>query len=123
MGRSFLEPGVRRVLIIQIASIALLSAVVLVSSGQLNAISALAGGGAVFAGNLAYAVIARPSRVNAKSGSAVLMVHVIAQSAKMVLVLVSLLAAFASGQCAAGLLVIGTGVALLAHWLSLLFHR
>jgi hypothetical protein len=51
------------------------------------------------------------------------MVHVIAQSAKMVLVLVSLLAAFASGKFAAGLLVIGTGVALLAHWLSLLFHR
>jgi F0F1-type ATP synthase assembly protein I len=111
------------VLIIQIASIALLSVVALVSSGQLNAISALAGGGAVFAGNLAYAVIARPSRVHAKSGSAVLMVHVIAQSVKMVLVLVSLLAAFASGKFAAGLLIIGTGVALLAHWLSLLFHR
>jgi F0F1-type ATP synthase assembly protein I len=123
MRTSFLQPGVRRVLMFQVASVALVSSVALASSGQAAAISALVGGGAVIAGNLAYAMIARPSRVKAKSGAAVLMVHVAAQAAKTVLVLLSLLAAFASGKFAAGSLIIGTGVALLAHWLSLLFHR
>ncbi|MCA3001849.1 MAG: hypothetical protein ING66_06245 [Rhodocyclaceae bacterium] len=123
MRTSFLEPGVRRVLIFQVASAALVSSVGLASSGQTAAISALAGGGAVIAGNLAYAMIARPSRVKAKSGGTVLMVHVAAQAAKTALVLLSLLAAFASGKFAAGPLIIGTGVALLAHWLSFLFHR
>lgn len=123
MRTSFLQPGVRRVLMFQVASVALVSSVALANSGQVAAISALVGGGAVIAGNLAYAMIARPSRVKAKSGAAVLMVHVAAQAAKTVLVLLSLLAAFASGKFAAGSLIIGTGVALLAHWLSFLFHR
>ena len=123
MRRSFLEPDVRRVLIFQVASAALVSSVALASSGQTAAISALVGGGVVITGNLAYAMIARPSRVKAKSGAAVLTVHVAAQAAKTALVLLSLLAAFASGKFAAGSLIIGTGVALLAHWLSFLFHR
>jgi len=91
MRTSFLQPGVRRVLMFQVASVALVSSVALASSGQ--------------------------------AGAAVLMVHVAAQAAKTVLVLLSLLAAFASGKFAAGSLIIGTGVALLAHWLSFLFHR
>jgi len=119
----FLGAPYRKVLILQACGAILAAASGLLFSGLVAAVSALVGAGAVVLGNLAYAFIARPSRVNARPASAVLLVHVLAQSAKLFLVLSVMLVAFASGKAAAGWLIAGAGVALLAHWLSLLFYR
>ena len=119
----FLGAPYRKVLILQAIGAIFAAAGGLLFSGLVASVSALVGAGAVFLGNLAYAFVARPSRVNAKSASAVLLVHVLAQSAKLFLVLSVMLVALTSGKAAAGWLIAGAGVAILAHWLSLLFYR
>jgi F0F1-type ATP synthase assembly protein I len=119
MGRSFWEPVVRRVLIVQVASVALLTVVALVSSGQLAAISALAGGGTVVVGSLVYAFIVRPAEVFAVSGRRVLLRHIVAELAKLSLVLGLLFGAFATRSFDGGWLLAGFILVLLAYWAAI----
>jgi hypothetical protein len=87
------------------------------------ALSALAGAAIIVAGNLSYAWIARQSKVVAKPGGEVLLRHVLAQIAKLLIIFGLMLGAFTSNLFQAGWLVASMGAALLVHWVSLLFLR
>jgi F0F1-type ATP synthase assembly protein I len=113
----------RRVLIVQASAVVLATVAILVFAGTLPAGSALIGGGAVLAGNLAYAFVARPATVFAVSGKRVLLRHMLAEVAKLCIALGLMFAAFASQSFDGGWLLVGMGSALLAHWASFLFRR
>ena len=74
--------------------------------------SVIIGGGAVFAGSLAYALVARPTRVFAVSSKQVLVRHMLAEVAKLCISLGLVFAAFATGSFAGGWLLAGMGIAL-----------
>ena len=97
--------------------------VALVASGQAAAVSGLAGGVAVLFGSLAYAALARESKVSAVSAGRVLGRHLLAEAAKVLVVLTLMFAALASGWFVAGWLLAAMGVTLLGHWLALLIIR
>jgi len=113
----------QRVLIVQTSAVLLASGVILASVGTLPAGSALIGGGAVLAGNLAYALVARPAKVFAVSGKRVLLRHMLAEVAKLCIAMSLMFAAFASQAFDGGWLLVGTGVALVAHWASFMYRR
>ncbi len=119
MRQAFLGGSYQKVLILQAIGTLMFALGTLVLGGQQMAMSVLAGGTIIMVGNLAYAWIARPSRVFAKSGNEVLLRHVLAQIAKLVMILGLMLGAFTSGWFQTGWLLVAMGVALLGHWVSL----
>jgi ATP synthase protein I len=118
-----LNPTALKVITVQVVLTAVFTVVVLVLQGQLAGFSALCGGLVIVLGNLAYAFIARPHKVNAVSGNQVLMRHVLAEVAKILIALSSLFGAFASNKFEAVWLIAAVGVALLGHGLSLLIVK
>jgi F0F1-type ATP synthase assembly protein I len=123
MQHAVLGSPYRKVLMLQAIATLALAGLALLLAGELPAVSALVGGLTIMAGNLAYAFIARPSRTSAKAGSAVLLTHVLAQLTKLGLILILMIAAFASGRVMHGWLIIGLAVALAAHWFSLVLTK
>ena len=113
----------QKVIFAQVLLAAITSIAALISSGQAAAVSALTGGAAVLVGSLAYAALARQSRVSAVSGGRVLGRHLLAEAAKVFLVLILTFAALASGWFVAGWVLAAMGVTLLGHWLALLIIR
>lgn len=109
----------RKVLILQTICTIVFALIAFIVAGRQAVWSVLNGGAVILLGNLAYAFVARPSRLTAKSGSTVLITHVLAQLVKLGLILCLMLAALASGELAAGWFVAAIGVALLGHVLSL----
>ena len=90
------------------------------ASGKAAAVSVLTGAVAVLSGTLVYAVLARHSKVSAVSAGRVLGRHLLAEAAKVLIVLVIVLLAMASGWFVAGWLIAAMAVTLLGHWLALL---
>lgn len=106
------------------ALLAVLTVIVaLLVGGQTAAMSGLIGAIAVLAGSLVYAALARESKVSAVSAGRVLGRHLLAEVAKVLVVLTVVLVALASGWFVAGWLIAAMGVTLLGHWLALLIIR
>ena len=74
-------------------------------------------------GSLAYAALARGSKVSAVSAGRVLGRHLVAETTKVLVVLTLMFAALASGWFVASWLLVAMGVTLLGHWLALLLIR
>ncbi len=91
--------------------------------GQPAAISALVGGLTIVIGNLAYTGVARESQLSAKPAGRVLGRHLLAEASKLLVVVLSLALAFASGWFDAGWLLAAMCVALVGQWLALLTIR
>lgn len=90
------------------------------ASGKAAAVSVVTGAAAVLSGSLVYAVLARHSKVSAVSAERVLGRHLLAEAAKVLVVLAIVLLAMASGWFVAGWLIAAMAVTLLGHWLALL---
>jgi len=118
LGRTY-----QKVLLSQFALAALCVLVGAATAGREAAISGIAGGGAVLAGSLLYVVLARQSKVTTVTAGRVLGRHLAAEAAKVLLVLVSVFAALASGWFVAGWVLSAMAVTLLGHWLALLIIR
>ncbi|MEP7154684.1 MAG: hypothetical protein ABI905_02855 [Betaproteobacteria bacterium] len=118
LGRTY-----QKVLLSQFALALVVIVAGLAIAGQQAAISALAGGVAVLAGSVAYMVLARQSKVSAVSAGRVFGRHLVAEAAKILLVLLLVFAALASGWFAAGWVLTAMAVTLLGHWLALLIIR
>lgn len=123
MLRDALGQTYRKVIFLQAILTALTSVVAILLAGQMSALSALMGGSAVIVGSVGYAVLARESKVSMVSASRVLARHLIAEAAKVLLVLTLVLASLASGWFVAGWLIAAMAVALLGQWLALLIIR
>ncbi len=123
MQRAFLDNAYQKVLTLQAISSVLCAVLAVVMDGQMAAVSALFGGGAVVVGNLVYAFLARRSTVYAKSGGTVLLRHVLAEIAKILMVLGLMFSAFVSGAFVAGWLVAAMVAALMCQWLVWLFYK
>lgn len=111
------------VLLVQGAAIAVSALLGLLASGWLTSISVLIGGGAVFIGSLAYAFVARPAKVFAVSGKHVFIRHLFAEVAKLTICLGLVFGAFVTGSFDGRWLLVGMGIALLAHWAAFLRSR
>jgi hypothetical protein len=112
-----------KVIIFQAGTALILSSVALVFVEKRAALSILAGVAIIVASNLSYAWIARQSKVIAKPGGEVLLRHVLAQIAKLLVIFGLMLGAFTSNWFEGGWLVASMGAALLVHWVSLLLLR
>ena len=123
MLRDGLGQTYQKVIFAQVLLAAVTVAVALVAGGQAAAVSGLTGGVAVLTGSVAYAVLARESKVSAVSAGRVLGRHLLAEAAKVLVVLTLMFAALASGWFVAGWLLAAMGVTLLGHWLALLIIR
>jgi hypothetical protein len=123
MQRKLAGDAIWKVIVFQTVAALVLSSAALVLLDKLTALSALAGAAIIVAGNLSYAWIARQSKVVAKPGGEVLLRHVVAQIAKLLIIFGLMLGAFTSNWFQAGWLVASMGAALLVHWVSLLFLR
>lgn len=113
----------QKVIFAQVLLAAITTIVALIAAGSAAATSAVTGGAAVLIGSLAYAALARQSKVSAVSGGRVLGRHLLAEAAKVFLVLILTFAALASGWFVAGWVLAAMGVTLLGHWLALLIIR
>jgi F0F1-type ATP synthase assembly protein I len=118
-----LNPTALKVVVVQVILVVTFALVALIWKGQLAGLSALCGGLVVVLGNLAYAFVARPPKVSRVSGNQVLVRHVLAEVAKILITLSLLLGAFASNKFDAVWLIAAVGVALLGHALSLLIVK
>jgi F0F1-type ATP synthase assembly protein I len=123
MLRDALGQTYRKVIFSQAILTALLSVAALVIAGAMPALSALIGGAAVIVGSIAYAALARESKVSMVSAGRVLTRHLMAEAAKVLLVLTLVFASLASGWFVAGWLIAAMAVALLGQWLALLIIR
>jgi len=123
MLRDALGQTYRKVISLQSILTALLSVAALVIAGAMPALSALTGGAAVIVGSIAYAALARESKVTMVSAGRVLTRHLMAEAAKVLLVLTLVFASLASGWFVAGWLIAAMAVALLGQWLALLIIR
>jgi hypothetical protein len=123
MQRKLAGDAIWKVIVFQTVAALVLSSAALVLLDKLTARSALAGATIIIAGNLSYAWIARQSKVVAKPGGEVLLRHVFAQIAKLLIIFGLMLGAFTSNWFQVGWLVASMGTALLVHWVSLLFLR
>ncbi len=123
MLRDALGQTYRKVIFLQAILTALSSVVALLIAGTVPAVSALTGGSAVVVGSIAYAVLARESKVSMVSAGRVLTRHLMAETAKVLLVLSLVLVSLASGWFVAGWLIAAMAVALLGQWLALLIIR
>ena len=97
--------------------------IAIVFDGNLAALSAFIGALSVVAGSMAYAVLARKSKVVAVSAGHVIRRHALAEVAKWMVVLVAVFGALSSGWFVATWLVAAMCVALLGHWLVFLIIR
>lgn len=113
----------RKVISVQAILGAAVILIAMVSDGNLAALSALVGALSVVAGSMAYAVLARKSKVVAVSAGSVIRRHALAEVAKWMVVLVVIFGALSSGWFAATWLVAAMCVALLGHWLVFLIIR
>jgi len=123
MLRDALGQTYRKVIFLQAILTALSSVVALLIAGTVPAVSALTGGSAGVVGSIAYAVLARESKVSMVSAGRVLTRHLMAETAKVLLVLSLVLVSLASGWFVAGWLIAAMAVALLGQWLALLIIR
>ena len=113
----------RKVIFLQMLLAGIFALIALMARGQLAAVSAIGGGMAVVMGSIAYAIVARETKVVAVSGKLVLTRHALAEVAKVVVTLGLMLGAYASGWFAAGWLLAAMGVALTGHVLAVLFIK
>lgn len=113
----------RNVILLQAILVTLFSVFALLWQGQTAGLSALCGGFVIWAGNLAYVIIARPSKVSSVSGNQVLMRHMLAETAKILIVLSLMLGAFTSARFDAVWLLAALAVALIGHGLSLMLLK
>ena len=106
---------------------ALLALMVIVSAlvvdGRLAAMSALSGGASVLVGSMVYAAFAKESNVSASSAGRVFRRHLLAEVAKIVVILLLLFCALWSGWFAAGWLVAAMGMTLAGHWFAVFIIR
>jgi F0F1-type ATP synthase assembly protein I len=123
MLRDSLSRLYRKVLGVQALSVSILSLVAWVVAGREAAMSSLVGGVAVLVGSLIYAALARESKTAARSGTRIFARHIVAEAAKIAVVVVVALSALASGWFFAGWLVAGMAVALLGHGLAVFIIR
>jgi F0F1-type ATP synthase assembly protein I len=123
MLRDSLSRLYRKVLAVQALSVSILSLVALVVAGREAAMSSLIGGVAVLSGSLLYAALARESKTAARPGMRIFARHIVAEAAKIAVVVVVALSALASGWFFAGWLVAGLAVALLGHGLAVFIIR
>lgn len=123
MLRDALGQTYQKVIFLQALLVAIVVPIAWFFAGETAAMSALVGGAAVLTGSLAYAWLARESRVSAVSAGRVLARHLLAEVVKILVVLVVMAAALASGWFAAVWLIAAMGVALLGHLLALLIIR
>ena len=123
MLRDSLERLYQKVIFLQALLVLLMIVIAAVIDGQVAAISALSGGVAVLTSNFVYAALASESKVSAISAGNVLRRHIAAEVAKVVVVLMLLLCALASGWFVAGWLVATMVVALSGHWLAVFIIR
>ena len=82
MLRDALGQTYRKVIFLQVILTALTSVVALLVAGQMPALSALTGGSAVIVGSIAYAALARESKVSMVSAGWVLTRHLMAELQK-----------------------------------------
>ncbi len=113
----------RKVISLQAISTAAVVLLAWLLGGWAAAISAVCGGSVVVAGSVTYALIARQSRVMAVSGKTVLARHLLAEAAKVVVMLSLLFGAYASGWFAAAWLLAAMGVALIGHVVAMAFIK
>lgn len=118
-----MNPAALKVAAVQVVLVAVFAFIALIWQGQLAGLSAVCGGAIIVLGNLAYAVIARPHKVRHVSSNQVLMRHVLAEVAKILIVLALMLGAFTVNKFDAVWLIAAVGVALLGHGLSLLIVK
>lgn len=123
MLRDSLERLYQKVTFLQALLVLLMIVIAVVIDGQVAAISALSGGVAVLTSSFVYAALASESEVSAISAGNVLRRHIVAEVAKVVVVLMLLLCALASGWFVAGWLVVTMVVALSGHWLAVFIIR
>ena len=123
MLRDGLGQTYEKVIFAQAMLAALVVFLALIAGGHADALSAFTGGGVVMTGSLAYAALARESKVSAVSAGRVLGRHLLAEMAKVLVVLTLMFAALASGWFVASWLLVAMGVTLLGHWLALLIIR
>ncbi len=96
---------------------------VLLFIGSLEALSVLAGAAAVVLGGLVYAALARETKVTAVSAGRVFSRHLMAEGAKILVVLALIVSALGSGWFAAGWLVAAMCVTLIGHGLAVLIIK
>lgn len=113
----------RKVISVQAILGAAVVLIAIVFDGNLAALSAFIGALSVVAGSMAYAVLARKSKVVAVSAGHVIRRHALAEVAKWMVVLVAVFGALFSGWFVATWLVAAMCVALLGHWLVFLIIR
>lgn len=113
----------RKVISVQAILGAAVVLIAIVFDGNLAALSAFIGALSVVAGSMAYAVLARKSKVVAVSAGHVIRRHALAEVAKWMVVLVAVFGALSSGWFVATWLVAAMCVALLGHWLIFLIIR
>jgi F0F1-type ATP synthase assembly protein I len=120
--RDSLSQLYRKVLLTQAVSVLMLVVAATFASTE-AAVSALMGGIAVVLGGLIYSALARQSKTTARSGARIFARHVVAEIAKIAVVVMIALGALASGWFLAGWLVAGMVVALLGHGLAVFIIR
>ncbi len=123
MLRDALGQTYRKVIFLQSILTIMVAIAALLVAGQSPAVSALTGGVAVVVGSIAYAALARESKVSMVSAGRVLGRHLLAEAAKVLLVLSLVFASLASGWFVAVWLIAAMAVALLGQWLALLIIR
>lgn len=123
MQREQVSDAIWKVIVFQIVITLVLSLATVIFVDKPTSLSVLAGAFIIVAGNLSYGWIARRSMVMAKPAGQVLLRHVLAQIAKLLIIFGLMLGAFTSNWFQAGWLVASMGAALLVHWMSLLFVR
>ena len=113
----------QKVIFLQALLALIFAGVAIVVGGQVAFTSALTGGVAVLISSLVYAALARESKVSATSAGNVLGRHMLAEVAKIIVMLILLWCALASGGFIVGWLVAAMGVTLLGHWLAVFIIR
>lgn len=92
-------------------------------SGHIAALSALSGSAAVMVGSVVYAALAKESKVSAIPAGRVLQRHLLAEVAKITVVLILVLCALSSGWFVAGWLVAAMSLTLAGHWFAVFIIR
>jgi hypothetical protein len=121
--RDSLSQLYRKVFSVQLAAVLILAVAAAIFAEQGAVLSTLIGGIAVVMGGLIYSALARQSKTTAKSGARIFARHVVAEIAKIAVVVMIVLAALVSGWFLAGWLVAGMVVALLGHGLAVFIIR
>ena len=116
----------QKVIFLQALLALTVSIVAFAVSGQfavLSAISALSGGATVLVGSIVYAALAKESTVSVVPAGRVYRRHLLAEAAKIVVILMLLFCILSSGWFVAGWLVAAMGVTLAGHWFVVFIIR